>query len=528
MSSLYEKAQSWPFQQARKLLNRLGGSGEVIFETGYGPSGLPHIGTFGEVVRTTMVRQAFQRLSDRPTKLICFSDDKDGLRKIPDNIPNKEKIAPFLDRPLTDVPDPFGKYESFGEHNNEKLKGFLDSLSIDYTFMSSTACYQSGLFDNMLLKVLERHQKILDIILPTLGPERQKTYSPFLPISPSSGRVLQVPMEEYRESTVVFRDEDGTLQEVPVTGGHCKLQWKVDWGMRWAALGVQYEMAGKDLIDSVALSSKICKVLGVQPPETFIYEHFLDAEGGKISKSKGNGISVEDWTRYAPPESLAYFMSLKPQTAKRLFVELIPKNVDEYLQHLRSFPVQEPVKQVENPVWSVHNGAPPSFHPKEINFSLLLNLVSACATSDKEIVWSFITRMDPNLNPQSNTLLDRLVDYALVYYKDKVEPLKEYRAPSPQEELALESLDARLASCSSQDPSDIQQGVYEAGKPFFQNLKEWFSCFYQVLLGQKSGPRAGTFISLYGKEETRALIQKALRSGKKNQAADAAFPFDKP
>jgi len=327
---------------------------------------------------------------------------------------------------------------------------------------------------------------------------------------------LQVPIEEYREKTIVFRDEGGILQEIPVTGGHCKLQWKVDWGMRWAALDVDYEMAGKDLIDSVTLSSKICKVLDARVPETFIYEHFLDDHGGKISKSKGNGVSTEDWTRYAPMESLAYFMFLKPQTAKRLFIELIPRAVDDYLHHLRCFPQQDPESQLDNPVWSVHNGAPPAFVSADMNFSLLLNLVSVCATSDRKIIWSFIARMDPSLSAQSCPIMNKMIDGAITYYKDKVEPFKEYKKPTDQEKQALENLAKRLASCSSQDPAAIQQEVYEAGKLFFHNLKDWFSCFYQVLLGQKSGPRAGTFIALYGKDETHQLIQKAVHSDNNN------------
>lgn len=505
------QARSWPFQQARRILQSRSDNKMMTFETGYGPSGLPHIGTFGEVVRTTMVRQALQQLSDIPTRLICFSDDMDGLRKVPDNIPNKEKIAPFLNYPLTKVPDPFGQYDSFGAHNNAKLCHFLDALGMDYSFKSSTECYQTGLFDEMLLRVLAEHQKILKVILPTLGADRQKTYSPFLPISRKSGRVLQVPVTEYKKDTIVFHDEDGSLQEVPVTGGHCKLQWKVDWGMRWAALGVDYEMAGKDLIDSVTLSSKICKILGYRVPETFIYEHFLDDQGGKISKSKGNGVSIEDWTRYAPIESLSYFMFLKPQTAKRLFVEIIPRTVDDYLHQLRAFPQQDQTTQMDNPVWSVHNGNPPAFLSSDINFSLLLNLVSVCATTDKNMIWSFIVRMDPSLKKAGCPIIDKMIDGAIIYYKDKVEPFKTYKIPTSTEQQALSNLAERLKSCPSNEPSIIQQEVYEAGKPFFDNLKDWFSCFYQVLLGQKSGPRAGTFIALYGKEETYNLIQNSIK-----------------
>ncbi len=505
--SLYDQAQNWAFQQARTLLERCKNKDRVLFETGYGPSGLPHVGTFGEVVRTTMVQHAFTRLCDIPTQLICFSDDMDGLRKVPDNVPNKDMLHTFLNHPLTKVPDPFGTHASFGEHNNAMLCAFLDDLGVNYTFKSSTECYKSGVFDDMLLQVLDRHQDILAIILPTLGAERQATYSPFLPISPTTGRVLQVAIDEYKKETIVFRDEDGTRCEVPVTQGHCKLQWKVDWGMRWAALGVDYEMAGKDLIDSVTLSTKVCQTLGRPVPQTFIYEHFLDEKGGKISKSKGNGVTLDDWTRYAPIESLAYFMFLKPQTAKRFFINNVPRTVDEYVQHLKAFARQDDTSKINNPVWAVHNGHPPSFPETDINFTLLLNLVNVCSTDDRHVIWSFIQRMDPALAMGQNALLDKMVDGALVYYKDKVAPFKTYKKPTATDVQALQHLRTRLLACDDTDPVTLQHHVYEAGKPFFDDLKEWFSCFYQVLLGQNSGPRAGTFIALYGKDKTCDLIQ---------------------
>jgi lysyl-tRNA synthetase class 1 len=511
--TVLDSVKTWPFEEARKLLKRIQSQNKsmVTFETGYGPSGLPHIGTFGEVVRTSMVRLALAQLCDIPSRLLCFSDDMDGLRKVPDNIPNGEKLRPFLNMPLTQVPDPFGQYASFGAHNNARLQAFIDEIGLDYTFMSATDCYTSGMFDEQLLRVLHHHRAILDVILPTLGVERQKTYSPFLPISPSTGRVLQVPMEEYRETTVVFRDEDGRLVEQSVTGGQCKLQWKVDWGMRWVALGVDYEMCGKDLIDSVTLATKVCRILGGLPPENLTYEHFLDEAGGKISKSKGNGLSVEEWLRFAPMESLSYFMYNTPRRAKRLFFDVIPKHVDEYIQHLAAFPGQTPEAQISNPVWAIHGGTPPTSAIPPVTFALLLNLVSVCQGQDKALVWAFITRAYPDMHPENQPMLDELVGHAVVYYQEKVVATKRFRPPTEQEKAAFEALIARLRVAPQEDAHGLQTLVYEIGNAFFPVVKDWFDAFYQVLFGQQSGPRVGSFIALYGKEDTCALIESRLK-----------------
>lgn len=510
MSSVLDSIKTWPFEEARALLKRVENKSVVTFETGYGPSGLPHIGTFGEVVRTTMVRHAFTQLSDIPTRLLCFSDDMDGLRKVPDNIPNGEAMAPFLNFPLTAVPDPFGQYPSFGEHNNARLKAFIDALGLDYTFMSSTECYRAGMFDAQLLNVLRHHKEILDVILPTLGPDRRQTYSPFLPISPSTGRVLQVPMEEYRENTVVFRDEDGTLVEQSVTGGLCKLQWKVDWGMRWVALDVDYEMCGKDLIDSVTLANKVCRILGGNPPQNLTYEHFLDEAGGKISKSKGNGLSVEEWLRFAPVESLSYYMYQTPRRAKRLFFDVIPKQVDDYLQHLGAYSGQSAEQQISNPVWSIHSGKPPVSAMPPVTFSLLLNLVSVCQGQDKALVWAFIQRAYPDVTPETHPLLDQLVGHAVTYYCEKVVSQKQYRPANTQEVAAFRAFVDALKTSPETDAFALQTIAYAIGNEHFPVVKDWFDAFYQVLLGQSSGPRVGSFIALYGKDETCALIESRL------------------
>ena len=512
-------ARAWPFEEARKLLVRIEGAasakGHALFETGYGPSGLPHIGTFGEVVRTTMVRQAFRRLSDVPTRLIAFSDDMDGLRKVPDNVPNREMLAQHLGKPLTAVPDPFGTHPSFGAHNNARLRAFLDQFGFDYEFMSSTECYKRGVFDETLLAVLRHYDEVTAVVLPTLGPERRATYSPFLPLSPQSGIVLQVPMVETRPEagTVVYRDpETKALVEAPVTGGHCKLQWRVDWAMRWAALGVDYEMSGKDLIDSVRLSGRICRILGAIPPEGFTYELFLDENGEKISKSRGNGLTLEEWLAYAPPESLSLFMYRKPRAAKRLYFDVIPREVDEYVALLEAFPGQGPAQRLENPVWHIHDGNPPAAEVP-LGYSLLLNLASACHAGDKAVMWGFISRYAPGTAPASHPLLDRLVGHALAYYRDFVKPAKRYRAPTAQERAALEDLLGVLERLPADaDGEAIQTEIYEVGKRHgFANLRDWFKALYEVLLGQSQGPRMGSFIALYGVRETAALMRRALK-----------------
>src|SRR3954469_18186433 len=492
------QVKAWPFEEARKLIARYKGKapakGYVLFETGYGPSGLPHIGTFGEVARTTMVRRAFQIMApDVPTRLFAFSDDMDGLRKVPDNIPNREMVTQHLHKPLTKVPDPFGKFESFGHHNNAMLRGFLDSFGFEYEFQSATDWYGSGRFDEALLTVLRNYDAVMKVMLPSLREERAATYSPFLPISPTSGRVLQVPILEHNADagTIVFEDEDGRKKEIPVTGGNTKLQWKPDWGMRWHALGVDYEMSGKDLIPSVDLASKICRILGTQPPEGFNYELFLDDKGQKISKSKGNGLSVEEWLRYAPPESLSLYMFQKPRVAKRLYFDVIPRAVDDYLSFVEKFPVEAAAQKLENPVWHIHNGAPPAALGASLSYGILLNLASVCKAAAKETLWGFISRYHPEATPATAPFLDKLVGYAINYYRDHVKPQKRYRAPDATERAALDELLRYLESApAGATAEDLQNEVYEIGKRHpFPELKAWFRALYEVLLGQEQGPR---------------------------------------
>ena len=520
LSTFAQTAKAWPFEQARLVKKRVEKSGlqggAVIFETGYGPSGLPHIGTFGEVVRTTMVQHAFRVLTkdEYPTKLICFSDDMDGMRKVPSNLPQQDMLAGYIDRPLTDVPDPFGTHEGFAQHNNARLRAFLDGFGFEYDFYSATEQYRSGAFDAVLLKALEKYQAIMDVMLPTLGEERRATYSPFLPISPKTGKVLYVPMKATNpsEGTITFADEEGEDITLPVTGGNVKLQWKPDFGMRWAALGVDFEMFGKDHQANAPIYSKICRILGVEPPVQYVYELFLDDKGEKISKSKGNGLAVEEWLRYAPQESLSLYMFQKPRTAKKLHFDVTPKAVDEYRQHLSAFDGQSADKQLENPTWHIHLGNPPKLGA-DISFSLMLNLVSVANAEDKDTLWGFIARYAPDASPEKEPFLDRLAGYALAYYEDFVKPTKVFREPDAKERAAMEDLVQRLKALdpAETDPEIIQTEVFAAGKAHeFENLRDWFKALYEVLLGQSQGPRFGGLAALYGLPQTIALIEAAL------------------
>ena len=536
-------SNAWPFEEARKLVARVEKSGQkdVLFETGYGPSGLPHIGTFGEVARTSMVRHAFEILTDGkiPTRLIAFSDDMDGLRKVPDNVPNKEMLTTHLGKPLTKIPDPFGKFESFAHHNNAMLRDFLDRFGFKYEFASSTQYYTSGRFDAALLHMLARFEEVQAIMLPSLRAERASTYSPFLPIHPKTGIVMQVPIEsmDVKAGTIVWRDPDtNEAFETPVTGGHCKLQWKPDWAMRWYALNVDYEMAGKDLIDSVKLSSNIVRALGGTPPEGFNYELFLDEKGQKISKSKGNGLTIEEWLTYASPESLALFMFQKPREAKRLHFDVIPRAVDEYLQFLGGYERQDWKNRLGNPAWHIHNGTPPQpemLHQAgeagsgtQISFAMLLNLAAVANSEDPQVLWAFLRRYAPGVTPQAYPRLDAMVGYAVAYFRDFVRPAKTYHVPDDVERDALTKLDAMLAGLPAGATAEgIQTSLYDVARPIprYQDLKakgatperpgvsnDWFNMLYRVLLGEQRGPRFGSFVALYGINETRALIAKAL------------------
>ncbi len=513
-----QMAKAWPFEEARKLVKRLekSGKGEALFETGYGPSGLPHIGTFGEVARTTMVRTAFRLLTrdQIPTRLLCFSDDLDGMRKIPDSVPSKEAMEPHLQKPLTSVPDPWtNEFASFGDHNNAMLRRFLDTFGFDYEFASATDYYRSGKFDAVLLRAAERYDDIMKVMLPTLGPERQATYSPFLPISPISGRVLYVPMKEVnaKDGTITFADEDGRDTTVPVTGGHVKMQWKPDFGMRWAALGVDFEMFGKDHQTNAPIYDRICEILGGKAPEHYVYELFLDDQGQKISKSKGNGLTIDEWLSYASTDSLGLYMFQKPRTAKRLHFDVIPRAVDEYYSFIAAYQGQDAAARLENPVFHVHYGAVPT-PDVPLSFALLLNLVATANAEDTKVMWGFIGRYLRGATAATHPELDKLAGYAVRYFNDKVKPFKTYRAPTEQERAALQDLHDRLGAYEgSTDGGALQDLVYAIGNEHkFEPLRDWFKAIYQVLLGDDQGPRFGSFIALFGVVETRKLIADAL------------------
>jgi lysyl-tRNA synthetase class 1 len=512
-----EASRAWPFEEARRLVRRYRDAppakGHVLFETGYGPSGLPHIGTFGEVARTTMVRRAFEALSDLPTRLICFSDDLDGMRKVPDNVPNQEMLRAHLQRPLTSVPDPFGEHASFGAHNNAMLRRFLDTFGFEYEFVSATEFYRSGAFDAVLLRAAERYDAIMRVMLASLREERQQTYSIFLPISPQTGRVLYVPLKQVsaRDGTVTFDDEDGTETTLPVTGGNVKLQWKPDFGARWAALDVDFEMYGKDHSTNTPIYDAICEILGGRAPEHFTYELFLDENGEKISKSKGNGLTIDEWLRYAGAESLSHFMYQKPKTAKRLYFDVIPKAVDDYHQQLRAFPGQDAAARLANPVWHIHRGEPPA-SDMVVSFAMLLNLASVANAHDKDVLWGFLRKYAPAASPETHPGLDAAAGWAVRYFEDFVQPAKTYRLADPREAAALADLRDRLAAWDGPaDAEALQNLVFAVGNAHrFEPLRAWFAALYEVLLGEAQGPRFGGFVAVYGIPETIALIDAGL------------------
>jgi lysyl-tRNA synthetase class 1 len=513
-----DKTSAWPFVEAKKMLRErksfIEKKGKITLQTGYGPSGLPHIGTFGEVARTSMMVNALNQLTDLPTEIITFSDDMDGLRKVPDNVPNQELLNANLHKPLTQVPDPFNKYNSFGEHNNEMLKNFLNSFNFRYNFKSSTSLYKSGYFNPTLQIILENYDGVMNIILPTLGKDRQRTYSPFLPICPETGHVLEIPVLEIdkNNSKVVF-DNNGKKLEASILDGHCKLQWKVDWAMRWYALDVDFEMYGKDLIESAILSSKIINLIGKKNPSGFAYELFLDEKGEKISKSKGNGITIDQWLTYASPESLSLYMYQNPKRAKKLYKEIVPKAVDEYLDCIEKAKKQDELQLLMNPVWHVHNGQIPQ-EDSIMTFSMLLNLVETSNADSKELLWKFVKKYNPNISEKNSPIFDALVGYAIKYFNDVIKSQKKYKMPDEQERRALAALVNTLNTCNEQmSPEEIQTLIYSTGKEngYAKNLRDWFKLIYEVVFGDENGPRMGFFISFFGVNETKELILSKLK-----------------
>ena len=513
-----EKTNAWPFVEAKKMLRErksfIEKKGKITLQTGYGPSGLPHIGTFGEVARTSMMVNALKQLTNLPTEIITFSDDMDGLRKVPDNVPNQKLLEENLHKPLTEVPDPFKKFKSFGEHNNEMLKDFLNSFNFDYIFKSSTSLYKSGFFNPSLQLILENYDEIMNIILPTLGKERQKTYCPFLPICPESGHVLEIPVLEIdKKNLKIIFDNNGKRLEKSILDGNCKLQWKVDWAMRWYALDVDFEMYGKDLIESAILSTKIIRLIGKNNPSGFAYELFLDEKGEKISKSKGNGITIDQWLEYASPESLSLYMYQNPKRAKKLYKEIVPKAVDEYLDFIEKAKKQNELQMLMNPVWHVHNGKIPSEN-LIMSFSMLLNLVETSNADSKDLLWKFVKKYKSDIDEKDYPIFDGLVGYAIKYFNDVIKSQKKYKKPNQDEKVALEALVKTLEKCDDKmSPEDIQTLIYSTGKEngYSKNLRDWFKLIYEVVFGDENGPRMGFFISFFGVKETKELIIKKIK-----------------
>jgi lysyl-tRNA synthetase class 1 len=536
---LINQLKLWPWREAARLQKGLRGKeapAAVIFETGYGPSGLPHIGTFAEVARTTWVRQAFAQLDDTPTALFAFSDNVDGLRQIPTNLPNREMLVEHLGKPLCDIPDPFGQQESFSGYMNHKLREFLDRFGFEYSFKASHEHYRGGAFNDGLLRVLERYEKVRGIILPTLSPENREAWSPFMPVCPNCGKLntTRVVATHPERGELSFVCDQGEVERVekdgiwtwrgcqpcgfeataPVTDGHAKVGWKVDWALRWFTFGVHYEMYGKDLIDSAELSGKICRALGGTPPEGMFYEMFLDREGAKISKSKGNGLTIDEWLTYGPLESLAMFIAKRPEQASRLYFGTIPQHVDEYLQHLTAFPTLSAEKRYNSPIWFLRHrevvGASQSpGYVARMNYGTLLNLVSALNTEDREVVWDYVRRYDPAAE-QERALMDELIDLALVYYRDEVLPHKVIRQPPAQMRPAVDDFLAWLEGYAGREGGEIQDAAYEVCNRHEVDKKAFFQTMYELLLGDPQGPRLGNFVQLYGVQETLALARARL------------------
>jgi len=513
-----DKTSAWPFVEAKKMLRErksfIEKKGKITLQTGYGPSGLPHIGTFGEVARTSMMVNALRQLTDFPTEIITFSDDMDGLRKVPENVPNQKLLNDNLHKPLTKVPDPFEKFDSFGEHNNEMLKKFLDSFKFEYNFQSSTLLYKNGFFNPTLKIILDNYEEIMNIVIPTLGKERQKTYSPFLPICPDTGHVLEIPVLEIdKEKSLIVFDNHGKKLEASILDGNCKLQWKVDWAMRWYALEVDFEMYGKDLIESAILSSKIINLIGKKNPSGFAYELFLDEKGEKISKSKGNGITIDQWLEYASPESLSLYMYQNPKRAKKLYKQIVPKAVDDYLDSIEKSKKQNELQLLMNPVWHVHNGEVPK-EDMIMTFSMLLNLVETSNADTKELLWKFVKKYKQDISEKNFPIFDGLVGYAIKYFNDAIKAQKKYKKPNESEKSALKALVQTLEKCTDDmSPEEIQTLIYSTGKEngYADNLRDWFKLIYEVIFGDENGPRMGFFISFFGVNETKELLINKLK-----------------
>ena len=512
----YKNIKAWPFTEAQKILKKIENNREKIninFETGYGPSGVPHIGTFAEVLRTNMVRNALKKINNCQSKLITFSDDLDALKKVPEDYPFPEKLSKYINFPLSSIPDFTGKYASYADRNNNLLKEFLNQFNFDYEFISSTEKYKSGDFDQCLLKILENYENISNIILPTLRKERRESYSPFLPICKETGKVLEVSITlvSKEDGIIAYRNHNNKLVETLVTKGNCKLQWKVDWAMRWSALDIDYEMYGKDLIPSFELSKQIAAYINKKVPINMSYELFLDQNGEKISKSKGNGLSIEEWMMYGTKESLALFMYQNPRRAKRLYFDCIPKSMDEYKKNHAGFFHKEHA-QPESPIWHIHEGFIPNYtYP--IEFSNLINLVTALNTSDKDTIYNFcLLYIKRKLKQEEQNDLRLIIKLAINYFQNFILPRLKKRKPIQIEKEAIFNLIREIRKSKTELSSEEYQSlIYKYGKQIYpESLRSWFLSLYQILFGSENGPRLGSLFYLYKKEKVIKILEEVI------------------
>ena len=515
--------RSWPFKEAEKLCKRFQHPPEspVRFETGFGPSGLPHIGTFAENARTTWVRHAFEFLTGWPTQLIAFSDDMDGLRKVPLNMPRQDMLANHLGKPLCHIPDPFETSDSYSGTMNTKLRSFLDGYQFDYTFQGSYEAYQRGDFNEGLEIILRNVDAVKSIILPTMSAEKGRDWSPFFPICGKCGKINSTRVTGYDVANnavgyVCDRQEDrakgcGYQGTASIFNGHVKVGWKVDWALRWYAYDIAYEMYGKDLIESAKLSGRITRLMGKQPPTGLFCELFLDEDGRKISKSVGKGLTIDSWTMYAPLESLLYYIFQNPKQAKRLFWGIVPKSVDDYLLGLNNYHSLDAQKKPDSPLWHLFNkGAGVPEFKTSINFSLVNNLVSAVGADDRELILEYLKRYDPGIEAH-RAVIEDLVNKAMNYYRDFIVPHKRYRMPTTQEKKMLMRLRDELAAYEGDDEKEIQTLPFAVAREYSEPPNNFFKLFYEVVFGQERGPRFGTFVRLVGKEKAISLLDEAAK-----------------
>jgi lysyl-tRNA synthetase, class I len=532
--------KEWPFVEAQRIIDRLGkiGKSAVTAETGYGPSGLPHIGTFGEVARTSFVLQALKTLEPSiDAKIIAFSDDMDGLREVPKNLPNGEMLKEHLGKPLTSIPDPFGQEKSFAHYMNRKLRDFLDSFGFTYQFASSTEQYKSGVFDEGFKRIVEHYDEVSDLFKATIAEEKRAAWSPFFPICASCGRVYstRVIAVDPKALTVSYACDAplagkysccGHHGVASILGGGCKVGWKVDWALRWYCLGVDYEMHGEDLLESARLSSKIVKVLGGEPPELFKYELFLDENGKKISKKIGNGISIEEWLRFAPVDSLLYIMYQKPQQAKKMGRAILPEIVDAYLELVAQYDgaeVDSPVPFISRLSKGAHADRLPGEKSAEyrgaqklITYSLVCELVMALNQDDPRIVRDYLLKYQPGI-AANVAYYEGLIEDALAYYREVLLPARTVEKADHAMDEALAALRAdlarRLAAGEEPDAEALQTAVFQVSKDRQLKMKDWFRTVYRVFLGQNQGPRIGSFIALLGFEKCIERLDAHLAGG---------------